>query len=244
MILNLFATLVLSVTSIAFSIDEGSVSWQTGKEALENCRAAGHGDPCEKVVSSKDKVDALALEGCLTFRSEEDSEVKGADSDVPQYELSRGGFARYGQCLEATKNRVFHPKALSLCSVMNDFIQHLECLQVAENSAFHSATVDSCLKLSYQSTVQGLECLRSVRGRVLTDAQKKKCETAPFQKRAACYQSGEERELASCQTGLSKVETKLEALASSRTVGKDLKKSIAPLLEAIRENHPSQRGAQ
>ncbi len=241
---SLLLSLVLSVTSFAYSIDENASQWQSGKEALENCRAAGHGDQCEKFISTKDRIDASALEGCLTFKSEEDSEVKGSDSDVPQYEISRGGFARYGQCLEATKNRVFHPKALSLCSVMNDFLQHLECLQVSENNAFHSGTVDSCLKLSYQSTVQGLECLRSVRGRVLSDAQKKKCETAPFQKRAACYQSGEERELASCQTGLSKVETKLEALASSRTVGKDLKKSIAPLLEAIRENHPSQRGAQ
>jgi hypothetical protein len=241
--LTILLSLLSMVTAAAYSIQADQLEWQSGKEAITNCRAAGHGDRCDGAISLRDRLDPLALEGCLTFKSEEDTEVK-SDDDIAQYQIRRGGFARYGQCLTAVKNRVFHPKAASVCGAMNDFLQHLECLGAIADQPFHGPSVESCLKLTYQSTVQGMECLRSIRGRVLSDSQRKKCETAPFQKRAECYRSSEQRELASCQAGLGEVETKLEALSSTRASGRDLKKTLAPVLEAIRDKLQVQQGAQ
>ncbi len=243
MMSSIFLSFLFGVTAQAYSIQAEQLEWQSGKEALANCRAAGHGQRCERAIGEKDRIDASVLESCLTFKSEEDTEVK-SDDDRAQYQIQRGGFARYGQCLEAVKNHVFQPKAASVCGAMNDFLQHLECLGAIADEPFHGPSVESCLKLTYQSTVQGMDCLRSIRGRVLSESQRKKCESAPFQKRADCYRSADEQELVSCQAGLVEVGTKIEALSSNRSSGKDLKKTLAPVLEAIRDKLQVQQGAQ
>jgi hypothetical protein len=235
----------LFFTSLAhgYSIENSQIDWISGSEALANCKAAGHSKQCDRALKPQDKVDSNALESCLTFKSEEDRSPAESE-DIPQFERQGPGFGRYGQCLKAVKNKVFHPKAISVCGVMNDFLQHLECLQHTADQAFHGPSLEACLKLSYQSTIQGLDCTKSVKGRILSSDQVKKCESMPFRDRANCFRSSEQLETASCERRLFTLEEKLEALAANRSSSKDLKKTIAPLLEAIRESTSPNKGAQ
>lgn len=235
--LALLFAFLLPYSAQALSIEADESEALSYSEALKNCRDAGFDKECSRSLKAGDTVDGNAFDSCMSFQSEENDRNVGIDDDRPQVEIGARGFSRYGSCLKVVKNRAFNGKALSICSVMHDFLQQLECFEAVANKAFHNASADLCLKVAYSSTTKGLECLKVVEGRAYPAAKRKACEKA--QDRLACLRSGQNDDFASCQERLSLVERQAEAF-QARSTNREIKRGLQPILDAIRQRPDSQ----
>jgi hypothetical protein len=238
--LALLLTALFPLSAHALSIQLGSPDRATYEEALEECREIGHGNHCSRALQKGDSLERETFEACLTFKGEDDSSAM--DDDTPQYLRGPQGFSRYGSCLKAVKNRSFNAKAVGVCSLMNDFIQHLECLEAVADRAFHDPATDACEKVSYGSSNRGFECLRAVAGKALPKKKIDACEKLPVGRRVACLAPGES-DLASCEFRLATVELKVQEISSSSS-SRELKRSIQPILDAIRDKSAGGRDAR
>lgn len=235
----IWLTLALPLPALALSIQREEPATSSYSAALKECEELGHGKACSRTLQKGDLIETPTFETCLTFKGEENESNVTIDDTRSQIELAPRGFSRYGSCLKAVKNRSFNEKAVSVCSVMNDFIQHLECLDAIAGKAFHAPTVDACLKITYGSAAQGIDCLRAMEGRALSANQLTDCEKSPLPKRLQCLRVGSSDDLAACQQRLSDVELKVEAFQANSS-NRSVKRGIQPILDAIRRS-PGQK---